>query len=421
MISQLNKEDKPAQYSVEDVERARREKEDLNWVPPTVITPPTPKVKPKTSGGDEVYLAGIKADPANVTITEVDSRRLRWLAQNTLTGNSSVLTKLLVYVVTNAALIATAFSVLVSEVELEHHAFVMTTDETAGAGPFGTFKQWAAFDAPYPALDGTESELQVLQPMADFACSLDASSAEAAASIKANRVSLALPLVFLTCCMLTVHSVRHALSDWKRCKRVAKGKDDVDTDPTGKAKAIRLEHLMALVGVALTMVAAALALGELLVVSTYSCDGIGLFAEVLLGLKKKNKKDKAGLLLFCVASVPSSTMASHAIAFAVLAAKVVSFGTASVAAIRYERLFTFSGKLSMSDLIATVLTPPDEYTEYYQRRLACVLRDESPKAQTKLGMAPAPYTKATPFIRDLFTQRAARLDEQPELKKEKAK
>ena len=49
--------------------------------------------------------------------------------------------------------------------------------------------------------------------------------------------------------MLTAKYLHHAWSDWDRCKRIARGENDLDTDPAHKKRAIKLEHGAVAVGV----------------------------------------------------------------------------------------------------------------------------------------------------------------------------
>jgi hypothetical protein len=100
---------------------------------------------------DDSVLVGIKSDPTTIVITDLDSRRLRWLARQTLTTKTNeILVALVTYVATNAAVIATAFSILISDVELDHHAYVDldTSPDTAL-----TFKHFTHYDPSFPSLN----------------------------------------------------------------------------------------------------------------------------------------------------------------------------------------------------------------------------------------------------------------------------
>jgi hypothetical protein len=51
--------------------------------------------------------------------------------------------------------------------------------------------------------------------------------------------------------MLAANSIRHARSDWMRCRKVAAGEDDEDTGPVTKKRAIAVENCVIIIGVVL--------------------------------------------------------------------------------------------------------------------------------------------------------------------------
>jgi hypothetical protein len=136
-------------------------KKQVSASPRLVTLSPASKIS--SDGGDDddealADMSGISSDPATVTVTAVDSRRLRWLARHTLATKSFTwMTKLAVYVATNAAIFATALSFILDEVRLEHHAFVKKTGDEGGSGEaaaatgaMSKFKQWASYSTVDP-------------------------------------------------------------------------------------------------------------------------------------------------------------------------------------------------------------------------------------------------------------------------------